>query len=146
MHATICLVEHLLMSRMQYCGNALLLRACTDSLYRVRMDSIITPKLAVPDYFCEAVISSDEQLLKEAHRYVYNANKGHVITLVKRHIKLVGVPQLAHNLKLPSTKSPVFETGLSMWGLYPLTEMVKDIEPHPTQMQINFLYQHNLIG
>lgn len=146
MHATIRLVEHMLMARMKYCGNAILLKACTDSLYRLRLDSIITPRLAVPDYFCEAIISSDEQLLKEAHRYVYNANKGHVIVLVKRHLKLVGVPQLAHNLKLPTTKMPVHETGLGMWGRYPLTDMVIDITPQPTRMQVEFLYQHNLIG
>lgn len=146
MHATIALVEHILLARLQYTRDALLTKAMIESIYRVRLDSIITPKIAIPDYFCSAILDTDNCLLENAHRYVYNANKGHAITLVKRHIKLLGIAPSRMDIKLPNAKTPEYATGVGLWGRYPILQNCGDIGPEPTKLQIAFLYEHRLIS
>lgn len=135
MHSTYKLVEHILLARMSFhTSNAVLLKAISESLYRLRLDSATVPKITVPDYVCEAVIASDAELVEALHRYVYNAPKKNILTLIKRHAKQIGI-----KVHFPPIGHPAYLNAIGLWGVYPVTTMIRDDVSVPTAQQEHFI-------
>lgn len=145
MHSTIPLVEAILLDRLikSRLADALLYQALSSCLYRLRLDAAMQPSVAVPDYLCTGVLDNDQLLLTAANRYVYYGTSGHVLRLIRRHIKKAGLTPGPY--KFPPIKSKEFNTGMGFWGRYPLELGVREDNKMPTGTQIAFLRMNKLI-